>query len=108
MHTLRHSREALTPRMGGFEEMQDEVAQNWMSVTSDDCARLARMRPGDGNIPLICQIQAVQDLKSMRVTDVASAYRTTQQSLYRWRHSGFTFQGPLPSGFDTLVNSFAL
>ena len=70
---------------------------------TDDCVRLSQLCPHNASVPLLCQIRAVQDLKKLRVVDVARDYRITDQSLRNWSKRGFNFVGHLPVGFATLV-----
>ena len=102
-HVLGLSLYSIRKHIGGYEEMAEEVAENWLSATRDDCVRLSRLRPHNASVPLLCQIRAVQDLKKMRAVDVARDYHVTDQSLRNWSKRGFNFPGHLPSGFATLV-----
>jgi hypothetical protein len=102
-HTLRRGRTTIIPNLGGFEELEQEVAENWLSATRDDCVKLSRMRPGTGNVPLISQLRAVQDLKKMRQVDVARDYRITVPTLVTWASTGFRTWGQLPVGFELLT-----
>lgn len=104
-HTLGHDRTVLLPRLGYNPVLRGEVIGNWLSATREDCVKLARLRPrGSGNVPLICQMRAVADLKGMRQADVARDYDVTVSSIWGWRKRGFNFKRhPLPSGFELLV-----
>ena len=64
-HVLGLSLYSIRKHIGGYEEMAEEVAENWLSATRDDCVRLSRMRPYNASVPLLCQIRAVQDLKKL-------------------------------------------
>lgn len=103
-HVLHHSVASIAPRLGGFEAVREAVVENWMSATRDDCIALAHLRPNRGDFPLLCQLRALEDLKGMRMVDVAKDYGTTLQTIWAWRIHGLKFRGPLPSGFELLVS----
>ena len=103
-HVLGLSQHSIRQHIGGYDEMAEAVAENWLSATRDDCIRLAQLRDGPASVPLLCQIRAVQDLKKMRLIDVAKDYRVSDQSLLNWSKRGFNFSGHLPSGFALLVS----
>ena len=75
-----------------------DVIDNWMSATREDCVRLSQIRPGMGDVPLISQIRAVQDLKHMLLVDVARDYRVPTHSVAVWRDKGSPSQGHVPAG----------
>lgn len=104
-HTLRHAKQVLTRHMGGYEEHKAEVIENWLSATREDCIKLARLRPGKGDVPVISQIRAVEDLKTMGLKAVSEDYGVSLHSVQMWRKSGFRFNGPMPSGFELLIRS---
>lgn len=69
--------------------------------------KISRMRPGMGDVPVISQLRALQDLKSMRPTQVAKDYRVTRMTVYMWKRYGIRVSGgaPLPRGFEYLVQA---
>jgi hypothetical protein len=85
------------------EDWRDEVATNWMSATREDCMKLSQMRPGTGNVPLISQVRAVEDLKALPRVQVAQDYRVSPSVLDNWRKMGFRTWGRLPAGLGLLV-----
>lgn len=89
-----------------YDVYQDEVARNWMSTTREDAMALARLRrPGRAFMPLICQVQILQDLKFRKLVDVSRDYQVTQQQIMNWRRTGLTIgSAKLPAGFDWLVS----
>ncbi|MGD9715181.1 MAG: hypothetical protein AB7V46_24465 [Thermomicrobiales bacterium] len=94
----------IRPHLGGSHQWHDEIVENWLSATREDCAALSRMRPGLGNVPLISQIRAVEDLKHMRAVDVAREYRINYNTIWGWRTRGFQPGRDLPPGFELLVS----
>lgn len=103
-HVLGHSKLIVARHMGGFEEMRDDVVENWLSITREDCLALARLRPNQGSMPLVCQLRALQDLKTLGAVVVARDYRTTLQTLRMWRTRGLATRGPVPAGFELLIS----
>ena len=103
-HVLGHSKWTIAKHIGGFEEMRDDVVENWLSITREDCVALANLRPGEGAMPLVCQMRALQDLKTMKPSRVARDYRTHIQSLWVWRKRGLSTRGPVPAGFELLIS----
>jgi hypothetical protein len=81
-----------------FSDVQAEVAENWLSVTDEDAVRLARMRPGTGNLPLICQLRILDALKQgMKRSKVAELYGVTPQTVYKIKKGHLTNRGVRPS-----------
>lgn len=81
-----------------FSDVQTEVAENWLSVTDEDAIRLARMRRGTGNLPLVCQLRLLDTLKQgMKRSKVAELYRVTPHTVDRLRKGGLTTRGVRPS-----------
>ncbi|MEN2786263.1 hypothetical protein ACFOKI_07675 [Sphingomonas qilianensis] len=102
-HVFRCSRSVATREAGGYEPWKAEVAENWLSATSEDCAALSRMRPGTGNVPVISQLRAIQDVKAgMTMAQVGRDYRVSAVSVTGWCHGGVNFRGDLPAGFSLL------
>lgn len=102
-HALGVSRQRIEQNIGGYEEHKADVIANWLSATREDCVKLARLRSGQGHIPLISQLRAVEDLKHMSMTQVARDYGVHLQSVIDWLHTGFRSNSQLPSGFELLV-----
>lgn len=86
-----------------FEDYEEEAVENWMSVTREDAIRLSLMRPPRGDMPLVSQIRALEDLKFMSQTDVAKLYGIGRSKLFRLTRKGPICRQPLPSGFEWLV-----
>lgn len=102
-HVLGVSRDRLMKHTWDYDVVRDDVAANWLSATRDDCVKLSQLRKGKGDVPLISQIRALEDLKHMRLCDVARDYRVTPQNVLIWKRTGFKFDGQLPRGFEFLV-----
>lgn len=110
-HTLGRNVAYVSKHMGGYERWRDEVAENWLSATRDDLVKLSQLRPGIGHVPLICQLRAVQDLKSgATIKKIAGEYRVHPTTITNWSIRGPTPAGHIPSGFDLLIgpNSIAI
>lgn len=92
-------------QLPGFEDLREEVAENWLSATRDDCINLARMRPGKtSGVPLLAQLSMLGDLKKgMRPCDIASEYGVTSRWLYDLTRFGVRVRDELPSGFELLA-----
>jgi hypothetical protein len=102
-HTLAHGPAYIKPHMGRFEELRDEVIENWSSATPEDCQRLSRMRPGTGNIPIICQHSMLQEVKAgRRQTDIAEDYRVHEQTVHQLVRHGVRSSRGWPSWLPRL------
>lgn len=101
-HTLRQGRSLVERNIGGYDQYRNEVAENWLSATREDCIKLARLRPGLGDVPVICQARALQDMKTMTVAKVARDYGVKDSTVTMWRKVGFRCNQLLPSGFELL------
>lgn len=89
-----------------YEDWRHEVAENWLSATREDCMKLCRLRGGQGNVPVISQLRAIQDLKSgISLLRVSEEYEVSVMTLADWRDHGVRFNGKLPSGFSLLRGS---
>ena len=66
--------------------------------------KLSQLRPHKGVLPIISQLRALQDLKSMTVAQVARDYRVDRGSLWNWKRRGINTRIgiPLPPGFELL------
>ena len=104
-HTLGPCRETIQRfHMADFAELRDDVVTNWMSATREDCVRLSQMRPGTGNIPLISQLQIMDDLKKgAKPKLLAGEYRITAATVRNLKRGHPKFARGLPSGFELLV-----
>ncbi|AKM10996.1 hypothetical protein [Croceicoccus naphthovorans] len=90
-------------------ELRDEVAQNWMSISRPDAVALANMRPGKQSpIPLVSQFRILDDIKSGdTIRSLAKEYWTSEHTirligkhcLSRRR----AWERPLPRGFELLI-----
>jgi len=108
-HTLQVSRQLVYPWMGGYDQLKAEVAENWLSATRDDCVRLAQLRPSKGELPVISQLQIMNDLKAgAKVVEIIRDYRTNHQTVAELRRGAIKSRRPLPSGFALLTNSIVL
>ena len=96
----------LRPYLDGFEQWKEEVSANWISATREDCIRLALMRPGKADVPLISQLQAVRDLKAgMTRSEVAREYRVLPETVRKWADGHFAGVQRLPSSVGRLLGN---
>jgi hypothetical protein len=89
----------------GFDELSADVAANWLSVTRDDAVQLCRRRPEKGDVPIICQLRMLDDLKAgRRHATVAREYGVRREWLSRVQQKGLrAARCRLPAGFELLV-----
>lgn len=86
-----------------FSDVQAEVAENWLSVTDEDAIRLAQLRPGSGNLPLLCQLRILDAVKGgVETSRIADTYRITRQTIYRLKAGHMTNRGVRPVGVGLL------
>lgn len=102
-HVFRIGAATVARNIGDYESWRDEVAENWLSTTRNDCIKLARLRPGTGNVPVICQLRALQDVKSgMSFSAIGREYGVTGAQVRHWARRGILSKRPLPPGFALL------
>jgi hypothetical protein len=87
----------------GYYTHREAVVENWVSATREDCIKLAHLRRPWETVPLICQIQAVEDLKHMTARAVAKEYGVFHTVLAEWWHKGFNAHR-VPDDFKWLVS----
>jgi hypothetical protein len=109
-HNLRISEPLLTKGrrlLPQYEELWREVGENWKSITRDEAVKLCHLRPGTGNIPLVCQMAMITDLKSDRsIADIGREYGVTAVTITGLRDRGFRpGVRPLPRGFEMLLQT---
>lgn len=52
-------------KLPGYEELRNEVAENWLSVTREDAIKLCHMRLDPRSaVPLVVQLQILDDIKA--------------------------------------------
>ena len=90
----------------GYDQLQAEVAENWLSVTREDAVQLCRRRPDKGDIPVICQLKMLDELKAGRsLSAVAREFGVSREWLVRMRASGIRCNRlRLPKGFEMLLH----
>lgn len=109
MRNLRLSAPTLQKRMRllpPFEEVRNDVAENWLSVTREDAIKLCHMRVGKHRspVPLICQMRIMDDLKAgMTIVQAARDYHLTPPTVSRLAHKGPRWEFKLPPGFELLL-----
>lgn len=87
-------------------EYQSLGLENFQSVTREDAVRLCRMRPGTGNIPFVCQLRMMDDLKAqMRKVDVARDYQVNYQTVRNLGAGLIKCQAPLPPALSQLLQT---
>lgn len=104
-HTLGHHFETLKrwASRTSYDTLRPMITDNWISTTRDDCIRLANLRRRGMEMPLVCQIQIVEDLRSgISQRELGTIYKTTGQAIGVWRRKGFSARW-VPSGFEWLV-----
>lgn len=103
-HVFRRGMAYVRPHVGvGYDVWRDEVIANWMSATREDCIKLTQLRPGKGNVPVIAQLRALQDLKAgLTLADISREYGVSEVTVAQWRDKGVRSSVPLPSGFALL------
>lgn len=93
-------------RMPSFEDLRDDVAENWLSVTREDAIKLIHMRVGPlrSQIPLLSQLKILDDLKAgLSQARIAREYGIGPRTVSRIAHNGARWSSPLPSGFELLL-----
>jgi len=86
-----------------FEDFQEEAVENWMSISREDAIRLAHLRPRRGDLPLVSQLRALEDLKFMTQQKAAETYGVRRNAIVKLKRRGPICRQPLPSGFEWLV-----
>lgn len=95
--------------MVGYEDLKAEVAENWLSATREDAIRLSNMRPSKGDLPLLSQLQIMNDLKAGHsATYLAAEYGTNTRKVGKLSKGIILLRQPLPPGFTLLTSSFQL
>jgi hypothetical protein len=104
-HTLGVSIEQVTRHLGrDYDELRDAVAENWLSCTRDDAVKLSQLRPPKGELPLLCQLQIMRDLKAgLGPTEIAQLYLTNTSKVCELGRGTVRVRRPLPSGFELLT-----
>jgi hypothetical protein len=104
-HVFRLDRSTIAPFVGrGFEELKQEVAENWLSVTRDDAVKLSQIRPPKGDVPLISQLAIADDVKrGVKKADIQRAYKVSGFTVTSIAKGHLRVRSPLPSGFELLV-----
>ena len=103
-HTLGVSREVVTAAIPAFEDWREDVIDNWISATREDCVRLCRMRPDKGDVPIIFQLRIMDDVKAgISQVDLAGEYGLDKGTINGWKQRGLRSRGELPSGFELLT-----
>lgn len=64
MHTLRVGPMTIRHHLGYYDKWKDDVIANLISGTRDDWAALCRLRPPKGNLPVMCQLSILDDVKA--------------------------------------------
>jgi hypothetical protein len=57
VEALGHEPRLVKQFMGAYEELKDEVLENWASATKEDCIKLGYLRPEKGDLPLITKLE---------------------------------------------------
>lgn len=104
-HTLGVGHASITRWIGrDYEQFKREVGENWLSATRDDCVKLARMRPSMGDMPLLCKLQIMDDLKrGGRPFLLADEYATNSTLINELRNGHVKLRQQLPDGFELLI-----
>jgi hypothetical protein len=67
IHNLGISEPVFRPlraKMPTYEDVKDQVIENWMSTTREDCIKLTKMRKTKWSpVPLICQLAMLDEVK---------------------------------------------
>ena len=104
-HNFGVSSGVVRRQLGGYEKFKREVGQNWLSATREDCVRLSQLRPPRGDLPLLSQLQIIDDVKAgHRRRDLMREYLTNTATIHRLAQGLVLFgKRPLPPGFELLV-----
>lgn len=92
----------MAKHIGGYEKYKDEVHENWLSATREDCLKLCLRRRG-GNIPVISQLQMLNDLKTgYSKVGLSREYRVSLATVHHIGRGWIRGHSELPVGFSLL------
>jgi hypothetical protein len=102
-NTVRKYRQLLPD----YDDLSGDVVENWLSVTREDAGLLCQRRPFKGDVPIICQLRMLDDLKAGRgFGAIAREYGVRREWLSRMRLQGISAaRYHLPRGFELLVQN---
>lgn len=93
-------------RMPSFEELRNDVAENWLSVTREDAIKLIHMRVGPyrSQIPLLSQLKILDDIKAgLSQARIARDFGISPTTVSTIALKGAKWGSPLPAGFELLL-----
>lgn len=109
LHNLRMTwtthRDAVA-RLPTFDEIEDKVAENWLSITHDDAIQLCLMRRGKNHcpIPLVSQLAILDDIKAGHTqAAISRRFDVSDFAIRKIKQRGVQWTGELPLGFRLLT-----